>query len=237
MDDLTSLDVALDRLLHRRSFRRALAAGALSLRLSDEDRDALSSLDLAALESTANAMCVELFHRAHRGVGTLASLFPSAVAQWREEHPDDASLAELAAEFMESGLFDRYREHSHAGPARCLEQCFYDYCEARSLGEPVRREREGLSAMIRAIATSADGSIVAHEAVHRAPRGWFAVTARDVPTLYATLDGKILQGPITPLLRAILLGTEAREALCQRYGDAVVKENRRALVALGLLDQ
>src|SRR5262249_39153400 len=103
------LDGALDRLLHRRSYREAfLAERTEALGLADEDLEGLAGLDREALVREAEAVRDDLLHRRHRGSGGLLALYPRTLAAWAAAHPEDEGLAELLSRFMESAAFDAH---------------------------------------------------------------------------------------------------------------------------------
>src|SRR5262245_6377986 len=118
---MISLDQALDRLLHSRSYRQAfLEDRNAALELTNEDLLALTTVDREQLVRAANRVREDLLHRTHRGSGGLTAMYPRTIAAWRELEPDDAALEKLLDLLMESEEFGDYRELPFAGLAVSL---------------------------------------------------------------------------------------------------------------------
>jgi len=111
-------------------------------RVTCERAGKLRAIDPAQLQKAAERVREETLERKHRGSGGLLSLYPRTVGAWRQEHPEDSKLEELAALFLESRAFESYRERPFAGPGICLEEAFYRYCEEKEIGERAAREDE-----------------------------------------------------------------------------------------------
>jgi hypothetical protein len=191
------LDVALDRLLRLRAWRRAFAEGQLdAFDLSPADVVALATLDVAELERAAARLRREVVTRRHRGVGALGDAFPRTLAAWREAHPEDGDLDELAARFLESPAYDAHRELPFAGPGIGFEEAFFLFAEAQGIGDAETREHEFLRAVMRALAVSPEPSFLVPPQVRRIAGGFAAVGPG--PTLYAVTDGRVLEGPVPP---------------------------------------
>jgi len=124
-----SLDEALDRLLHHRSYLDAFLAGRVNeLDVSADDLQALLCIDPVQLRKTAQRVRADVIQRKHRGSGGLLELYPRTVNAWRAAHPEDVQLDELLAQFLESAAFETYRETSLSGPGVCLEESFVRFC-------------------------------------------------------------------------------------------------------------
>jgi hypothetical protein len=235
---MIGLDEALDRLLHRRSYREAFLAGRLeALDLSPEDREALATIDAGALVREAESVQKDLLRREHRGSGGLCSLYPRTIAAWRAAHPEDAELTELLSRFMESEAFDAYREIPFAGQGRSLEEAFHRFCEAEGIGAPEEREDELLVAMMKALLLSPDPDFALPPEVLAAAGGFFAVSRRGEPRLYAAVSGRLVVGAITPFLAELLLSEDppAEIAVRHRVSPAIRDAALAELGALGLL--
>jgi hypothetical protein len=232
------LDTALDRLLHRRSYREAFLAGRLdALDLSAEDLEALATIDAGALVREAESVLADLRRREHRGSGGLCSLYPRTLAAWQAAHPDDTDLVELLSRFMESDAFDAYREIPYAGQGWSLEEAFYRFCEAEGVGEPEAREDEFLGAIMKALLSSLRPDFAIPAEVQASAGGFFAVAWRGGTKLYAAVSGRLLTGAITPFLAELLLSPDPPDEIALRHGvaPAIMDASLAQLGALGLL--
>ncbi|MDI1444040.1 hypothetical protein [Polyangium sp. 6x1] len=234
---MISLDQALDRLLHRRSYLEAFLAGRVSeLGVSEADLRALRSIDPAQLQRTAERVRADVLHRKHRGSGGLLSLYARTIDTWRAAHPEDHELAELMSLFLESPAFDAYREHPHAGPGVCLEEAFFRFCDARKIGDGAILEAEFLTAMMKALVMSPRPDFALPAEVHAVPEGYFAVGERAGPTLYAAARGRLILGPITPFLADLLRAAEDPGEIARKHHVAmpVLRASLEHLAELGL---
>jgi hypothetical protein len=189
------LDVALDRLLRVRAWRRAFAEGRLdALEVSPADAMALATMDVAELERAAARVRAEVLSRRHRGVGSLLDAFPATIAAWRAAHPEDADLDELAARFLESAAYDAHRELPFAGPGLCLEEAFFHFVSRAGIGMAEVRETELLRAVMRALVVSPDPDFLVPPQV-RAVAGGFAAVGPG-STVHAAIDGRVIEGPL-----------------------------------------
>ncbi len=231
---MISLDVALDRLLHKPSVLAAfLARGPAALDVSAEDAAALATIDTAELAATARQILTSIFKSSQRGSGDLLALYPRTFAA------NGGTREQLAAAFLESRAFDAYRDVPFAGAGCCLEEAFYRFAEEHGLGEPVVREGEFLAAIIKALVVCVEPDFIVPAEVLRAPGGSFAVTTRAEPTLYAALGGRYVTGPITPFLAELLRSPDAAEEVARRHGVApeVLVASVEHLTGLGLLER
>ena len=234
---MITLDEALDRLLHLRSYRRAFLEWRYrELDLSNEDLVALSTIDREQLVRTAERVIQDLLARRHCGSGGLLELYPRTLEAWNRSRPEDESFAELMATFLESAAFQGYRQVPFAGLGWSLEEAFFAFCESAEIGDPITREREFLAAMLRALAVCPTAAFRIPDCVHRAAAGWFAISRRGTPILYAAARGRFMTGTITPFL-AELLEEDRPAEVARRHGvpAAVLDASLSQLEAMGLL--
>ena len=239
------LDEALDRLVHKRAYRRAFLEGRFEvLELVPGDLAALESIDRAALESLAESLAHEVLARTHSGSGSLNQLFPRTIDAWRRAHPEDLGALELARAFMDSRAFDDYRELPFSGVGTSLEEAFFLHCEAEEVGCPIVRQEEFLGAMMKLLVVSPRAAVHLPDCIRRTEHGIFCVRSRGVPTLHAAARGCVVKGPLTPFL-VDLLAHDAHDAqdataatVAARHGVStpVLEESVRMLSALGILE-
>lgn len=223
------LEVALERLLHKPSvLERFINEGPASLDVTAEDAAALAAIDPDELVRTARRIGEGILDVQHRGCGGLRTLYARTIAAHGEEG--------IAGAFLESTAFDAYRELPYAGVGCCVEEAFFRFVEAAGIGAAEVREAEFLLAMMRALAVCPDPEFTLPAEVRRAPGGFFAIGARGEPMLYAAVGGRLIVGPITPFLAALLAGADG-EAAAREHGVAaeVLVAARAELVGLGLL--
>jgi hypothetical protein len=153
-------------------------------------------------------------------------------------HPEDVDGRELAFTFMESRRFDEYREFPFSGAGISLEEAFFGFCEDVQIGDPVAREQEFLAAMMKLLATSPTAPVHLPECIRPTTRGWFAVSARGAPVLFATVRGRYATGPLTPFLVDLLVQEMDAAAAAARHGvsHAVLEECVRRFSELGIYD-
>lgn len=232
------LDRALDRLLHHRSYLRAFLADRTDLLdVSAEDLLALRSIDKAQLRKAADRVRDDLLQRKHRGSGGLSAMYPCTIGAWKSAHPEDADLHELLSAFMESGPFDNYRELPSAGLGLSLEEAFFRFCEAEAIGDGATRQREFLTAMMKALVVSPCPGFLLPAMIRRVEEGFFAVGARAEPALYAAVRGRLTIGPITPFLSDLLTSSDSPVEVARRHdvAPAVLEASLAQLAAMGLL--
>ncbi|MEO7329380.1 MAG: hypothetical protein ABI193_12425, partial [Minicystis sp.] len=216
---MISLDQALDHLLHRRSYREAFLADRHALLdLAPDDLAALATLDRAQLVLAAEGVREDLLQRSHRGSGGLRALYPRTIAAWTQAHPEDETLHELLFGFMESEPFARYHELPFAGQGLCLEEAFHRFAESASIGDPTAREEEFLTAMVKALLLSPRPDFSVPAEIRRTPGGFFALGTRGDPALYAAVQGRLVLGPLTPFLAALLEAPEEAATTAARHG-------------------
>jgi uncharacterized protein (UPF0276 family) len=181
----------------------------------------LADDELDAAAATWRAMVRD---HAHRGTGRLADAFPRCVAAWRALHPDDEALDGLFARFLASPAIAAWRQQPGLEGGACLEACFAAFVAAEGLASPLVREEELLTAVLCALTVAPEPAFTPPPAVRRAPRGWFALSSAEPPVLHAAIDGRYVNGPVTPGVAAILRGDAG--------GAPAVRER---LVEIGLL--
>jgi hypothetical protein len=198
-----SLSDALEALLYQPGERDAFFAGDRSrFVLSPEDEDALQTIDRDQLLSAAKLARMHILERRHRGVGSLLEMFQKTLSSWKAEDPT-REVDDLARAFVASAPFDAYRTNAFGGRGLCLEEAFFRFAEEHAIGSEPVRHREYALAVLRGLATVVDPSFVVPEIVRRAPRGYYVVLPHG-PTLMALLDGKFIEGPITPFIAEVL---------------------------------
>jgi hypothetical protein len=235
---MSLLDRALDRLLHKRSYRAALIEGRFdALELAPADLAAVQSIDLDALVRTANLIAERVLARRHTGSGNLIELFPRTLDGWHRAHPRDTQCVELALAFMDSAAFDDYRELPYSGIGQSIEEAFYRFCESAEIGDRLARESEFLAAIMKLFVVSPAAEVRVPDCVQRSAHGLFAVSSRGAPRLYAAVRGRFVAGPLTPFLADLIApGADmARVAVHHCVPDAVLREAIAKFTALGIL--
>jgi hypothetical protein len=209
-----SLDRTLHALLFHRSRREAFLRGELDL--PADEAQALSAVDLSQLEQASQLACEGVLTRSHRGSGSLLDAFALTIAAWRSaQHA--APLFELAAAFTESRHFDGYSALPTCAGGPSLEEAFFRFADEMAIGDAPTRLAEYAAAILRALVVTPKPSFRIPDFVRRAPGGYFAVLDAG-PTLIAALDGRLVTGPITPLLAALLDAREAPDRVAARFG-------------------
>ena len=234
---MISLDVATDRLLHRPSYLKAFLEGrSEELELSTRDLAALDSIDKTQLVETAVAVRSSLLQRKHRGSGGIEQCWPQTLAAWRTEHNDD-KLHVFTDRFMESEIFERYREVHHMGPGLCLEEAVFRFFEVCDTGDARVREHEFLAGLCKALAMNSAPSFLVGDPLRRAPAGWFAVSMRGEPQLFAALSGRYVSGALTPFLAELLLSEKTPDQLTADFDvdEDVVAAALGRFESLGIL--
>lgn len=235
---MTTLEATLDRLIHARSYRERFLAGLEAPELSREDAAALASFDGAILDALAERVARDVLARRHTGSGSLLDSFPGTIAAYRRDHPEDATLLELAYSFMDSPAFDDYRELPFTGLGSSLEEAFFRHAEDRGVGDPVVRENEFAAAMMKLLAVSPRAAVRLPASIRRSNGGYHSVTTRGTPTLYATAAGRLVIGPLTPFLADLLVPGADVARVAERHGvsRSVLSESVRRFSELGILE-
>jgi hypothetical protein len=234
---MTTLAVALDRLIHKRSYRINFLGGHDVSDLSEADAAALKTTDPRTLSELSSSIAHDLLARKHAGSGSLLDLYPRTIQAFRLRHDHDEATLELSYRFMDSEAFDGYREFPHAGPGLTLEEAFYRFAEAEGLGDPIVREAEYLAAIAKLMCASPTIDAAIPPEFRRARGGYFAVSGRGAPILYGALLGRFVTGPLTPFLAALLADQSRYDETAERHrvSKAVLTESLRRLSDLGIL--
>jgi hypothetical protein len=233
---VTTLDVALNQLIHRRSCRTAFIEGKDVFGLEESDAAALRAMDSRTLDELGRSVAIELLSRRHAGSGSLLDLYPRTIEAFRRRHERDDAVLELAFAFMESAAFDAHREFPHAGAGTTLEEAFYRFAEAESLGDPIVREAEFLAALAKLLCANPRIDALLPAEFRPCAGGYYAV-ARSAPVLYGALLGRFVTGPLTPFLADLLVPKADFERIAERHRvpKAVLMESPRQLSVLGIL--
>jgi hypothetical protein len=177
-----TLDRALDRLIHKRSYREAYLQGQFGvLELGASDLAVLGSMDRQALSRFAERVAADVLARKHSGSGSLLELYPRSIQSWREGHSEDASGLGLAFAFLDSRAFEGYRELPFAGIGLSLEEAFFRFCELEGLADRVIREHEFLAAMMQLLAVSPRACVELPDCIQRTAHGFYSVVHGDYP--------------------------------------------------------
>ena len=226
------LNDVLDALLYRKRDREAFLAGDLArFDLSAADQAALKTIDPSQLESAARLARDHVLRRSHRGAGSLVQMFGQTVRAWQTERAEP-DLDAMAESFVASRHFDAYRTHAFAGPGIGIEEAFFRFAEEEAIGHASVRFRECAVAVLRGLLATPRPTFLLPAFVRAAPRGHFVV-APEGPTLYAALNGRFVEGPITPYIASVL--TETPDPNVPAPSAAEREAVRRELVQLGLL--
>ncbi len=200
------IDEVLCALVYRRSFRARFRAGARTeLGIDPADVDDLGALDLDELERAATLTCEGLLDRAHRGVGSLREAFPRSIGAYCTQFDEGA----VAMDFAESEAFAAFRGGLGAeAPGPPLEATFGDFLEGALAPEwqSLAREERAL-AVLRALLVTPAPAFAVPDWVRATPAGHCAIVRREgAPLLVAALHGRLVTGPVTPLIAEILEG-------------------------------
>lgn len=233
---MMTVDVALDHLIHRRSYRSAFLAGERAHDLSAAELTELETIDPRVLNELATRVARETFTRKHAGSGSLLDLYPRTIGAFVEQHGNIDAVLELSFAFMESPAFGRYREMPHAGRGLSLEEAFYRYAEAEGVGDRGVREAEFLAAMAKLLCASPRADVVLPPELRRTGGGHYAVSVHGSPTLYGALRGRFVTGPLTPFLADLLAPGANPTRTARHHGvtAGVLTESLRALEVLGI---
>lgn len=232
-DAVAAVEDALVDVLFSTPRRRALHSGddlGLPSELAADLRDP-TRCDVDALSAEIRA---RLPQRANRGVGRLQDVFERTVAAFHTRMGPDHPAPFDA--FLASAQARRWRPVPYAGLGPCLEECFARWAQEQAWSDAAVVEHELLSAVSRALAADPTPAFVPPAAFHGVPGHWVAVTSGEPPVLYAAVHGRVVTGPVTPLIAGVVLGEDASE-LAQRLGVPVqsVHKTRDAVAARGLL--
>ncbi len=227
---------ALDRLLHDEDTRRRfLAEGPSALGVDEQTAEAFGAVDPLQLESSARKISSDLLARKHRGSPGLLESYAATLG--------DINVREsLLPRFVASRHYAAYRELSVAGePGLCIEEAFYRFLDEEEVGAPKVRRGEFLQALFRALAVQPRPSFRVPPEVRRTAQGGYLLVDHtpEGPRLYAVARGRLLFGPLTPLLARVLEWARPEERSLPRPDDVTDPRAWDAcvqkLMALGLL--
>jgi hypothetical protein len=232
-----TIDAILGRLIHERSYRSRFLQGAPLPDATPEELAALGAVDPTTLTELAERVAHDVMGRSHCGSGSLPNLFPRTIESFRRAHPGGGELLELAYSFMDSREFGDYREHPFSGLGTTLEEAFFRYCESTGIGDAVVREREFLAAVMKLLCVSPRVAARVPGCVRRTDHGYYCVSSRGTPALYACVKGHFVAGALTPFLADLLAPGVNFLVTAERHGVSrfVLEESVRQLSALGIL--
>ncbi|MGQ0508637.1 MAG: multinuclear nonheme iron-dependent oxidase [Myxococcaceae bacterium] len=172
---------------------------------------AASELSIDGLPSQGEAEAViavrkMVLERRYRGTGGLREWYPKTIAAWIEQHPDDAGLELLVAQFCASGAGTLWREYPNARRGLSLEEALYRFFETEGVGDAAVREDEMLGAVVRTLAVTPRGGFVWPDQVRATKAGCVALSSELV--LHAVTTGRYVRGSVTPLIAALLRGDD-----------------------------
>lgn|GEM_PF-3058051 len=226
----------LERLLTDEAFRTAFREGKVALPPEFE------TIDHGQLQGTAEQLRKDLIYKQFRGSGGLLERFGRTLAP-SLSGADDANGADrleaIFARFVGSGAYQLYREWPRTSQGACLEEAFYRFAEAEQLGDPAAREQDFFEAVVRAILLSPEpGFAIPAEVTVPLAGVAFAVAKRQTPPfLVAATHRGLVQGPITPLIVALLEGGLPQTVATDHGAPlAVVHEALSRLRALGIAE-
>ena len=89
---------------------------------------------------------------------------------------------------------------------------------------------------MKLLVVSPQAAVRLPECVRRTPHGFFAVSSRGAPLLYAAARGRFITGPLTPFLVNLLLPGASASAVAARHAvpPAILQESVQTLSALGV---
>lgn len=215
-DSLDALSARVARWMSRPAGPTPLAPAALE---AGEGSEGVWEDDLAeqflADSPLGRRLRGQILSRSARGVGKILDLYPNAVRVWCEANPCEDPLDAMLVAFLSSPEGRSWSEFAWAVPGRCVEDAFGRFF--------ARGSREHHIACARVLAVCPDPPFLIPEGWRRAPRGWLTVSGSP-PSLYAAIDGRLVQGEITPLLASVLRG--------ERPAEGAVRER---LASMGLV--
>lgn len=147
-----------------------------------------------AIQAVSTRLVQGLLKHSHAGCGSLQKLYPATIEWWRLAHPEDEDLLQLSSSFASSDACLRYVELAAGGNGVCIEEAFYDFCLANSIGDAAVLEEEFLAAMMRAIATSPRPAFGIPKPVKQGPNGVVAVSSQRI--VHAVSNGRIIRGQL-----------------------------------------
>lgn len=227
----------LERLLTDDAFRAAVREGRVAL------PPEFATIDPEQLQKTAEQLRRDLIYKQFRGSGGLLERFGRTLGPALSGADDRTAASQLDAifaRFVASDAYRLYREWPRTGEGTCLEEAFFRFAEAEGLGDPAAREQDFFEAVIRAILLSPDpGFAIPAEVTIPAAGVAFAITKRGAaPFLVAATHRGLVQGPITPLIAALITG-ESPDAVAATHDVpvALAHEALSRLRGLGIVGE
>jgi uncharacterized protein (UPF0276 family) len=228
---LDSIDSALEALVFDEQAREAFVHTGATACTSTA---AFRAVDAEELRSLADAAAKHLLGRGHAGVGTLSRSFPRAFEAWRERHPHDRDLLGLARAFC-GAEGRRVREGMSVAPGPTIEEAFAGFAERAGLDDPASIRLALARAVARAVVTSVEPSFVLPSTFRSCPGGICTVVPTSPPYLVAALGARVVEGPVTPLIAALVEGSRVDEAAVAHGAAGTAAEASAAeLVRMGL---
>ncbi len=230
-DAVAAVEDALVAVLFNVDQRQKLHNGD-DLGLSSQLAADLRTPSRCDVDALADEICTRLTQRANRGVGRLQNAFPKTIAACTQASGE----APLFEAFLASPESAPWMPVPFAGLGPCLEQCFADWATQQPWADDDVVLHELLTAVCRALATDPTPAFVPPTAFRGQPGHWVAVTIGASPTVFAAVQGKVVTGPITPLIAGLLQGqSDADLAVAFGVPEPRVAMTRQAVVQKGLL--
>ncbi|ASS76606.1 hypothetical protein CIG75_17630 [Tumebacillus algifaecis] len=252
-DQLVTIDRALYRLLHQRTYREAFLAGRYAeLGWSEQVAQAFETVDRDELTATAKQISRRLLagdRTSSKGLrGAFGRVFQALEAAGRP-------ALDVVDAFVESQQYEAYREVPYAGTGICVEEAFYEFLKRDQWF--VRDEwlmclltHEFLTALLGILTVNQapafvvrtellQQNAVARFALQRYPRQVAdALAGRalqgddEVIWLYAATTAHFLSGPVSPLVAELLSRTEGA---VEAGAEEQVRTTVQKLQKMGLL--
>lgn len=222
-----SLDGALYKLLHVRSYRRALLDKQYDkLGLPADALVHLHTIDTAELEALSEKICRDLLRGNIELEGGLRGSYPRTLAELERS---GRSALDVMYDFVESDPYASFRQVPYGEPGVCAEEAFFEFLSAdegflrRSPDNEAILVHEFLSAILGILAVNRDPNFivrttrprhngVAHYAIERySPELSALLTGKPQPDpggeilfLYASNQGRFVRGPISKIAAVII---------------------------------
>lgn len=188
--DVVEAGELLTRLLSERTVRERLASGALYDEVSPHGRRALASIDQAQLDRAAMLVVRDLKRRRRRGAPPLPAMYARSLAE--------VDIDETLARFVRSPAYRAHRELPHPPYGTCVEEAFFLFLDAEAIGDRSVRQRERLLAVATALVVQPRPAFEVPAVFRQVRSGWVALGPG--PALIGALDGRLVHGPVTPLI-------------------------------------
>lgn len=207
--------------------RQATLEAALARRLygaTHVEPERLRHGDLDALQAE---VLRRLRQRRDRGAGTLEERFAPVFAAWAPR-----PHAELIAAIARHPALARWTPSLPGGAP--LEHAFCQAVASLDLLPAPALERLRLSSLARALAVDPDPRFAVPAPFRGQPGRWVAVSEHE-PWMAAAVDGRVMQGALTPLLADLLRGVPPCSVAQEHgLGEATVGSAVQALRQRGL---